>query len=75
MTTIESYNKPLKRESLTRWRGRPLILELGPFSLTVREKGRRAGYEVDYQAIFSLGAKKKAQEVRAERASKKKVSK
>jgi hypothetical protein len=37
--------------------------------MTIRPKGARWRYEVDYQSIFLLGAKKEAERVRAERSA------
>ncbi len=48
-------------------RGKPLVVELRPLWLRIRPKGARYGYEVDYHAIFNLGARKAAEKLMAER--------
>jgi hypothetical protein len=50
---------------------RPLIVELSALILRIRPKGARWGYEVDYESIFALGARKAAEKKRAERAARK----
>ena len=55
------------RETATVIRKRPLVIELRALSLRVRLKGMRWAYDVDYEAVFQLGAKKAAE---AERAAK-----
>lgn len=59
--------KKTKRQALAVYRGRPLVIELDSHSLTIREKGKRKGYEVPYEAIYTLGAKKAAEQQRAEK--------
>ena len=56
MTRLES-TKPVKRETAAYYRGRPLLVELHPAHLTLREKGRRFRLDVDYRAILDLGFK------------------
>ncbi len=55
------------RETAALERGKPLVVELRPHWLRIRLKGARYGYEVDYQAIFNLGARKAAEKLVAER--------
>lgn len=69
MTTI---TKRLQRETNAFYRGRPLVIELDKFGLTIREKGRRSGYVVPFAAIHATGAKIAERERRAEKAAKKK---
>ena len=66
MTRIGS-NTRVVRETRTLIRQRPLVVELHEFMLSVRLKGARWAYEVDYESIFQLGAKKAAETARAER--------
>lgn len=40
--------------------GRALIVELRPYSVLIHESGRRTTYEVDWESIYWLGAKKAA---------------
>lgn len=66
MTKI-TMNRTLRRETNTLVRGTPLVLELGPHALTLRPKGARWSYQIDYDSIFALGAKKEAERKRQQR--------
>jgi hypothetical protein len=66
MTRIRS-NTRVVRETGTLICQRPLVVELYEFMLSVRLKGARWAYEVDYESVFQLGAKKAAEKARAER--------
>jgi len=70
--TLASDNKRLKRETAAQYRWRPIIVEIGAHCIRVRLKGTRTHYDVDIEAIFSLGAKKEAERIRAERKAKRK---
>ena len=48
-------------------RKRPLMVELRPYTVVIREKGRRAGYEVSWESVYLLGAAKAADARRADR--------
>jgi hypothetical protein len=50
---------------------RPLVVELSALILRIRPKGARWGYELDYESVFVLGAKKAAEKERAERQTRK----
>jgi hypothetical protein len=65
MTRLE-HGMRLRRETGTLYRSRPLVVELTALSLRIRPKGARWGYEVDYESIFILGARKEAERSRAE---------
>lgn len=67
MTKLNTY-RSVRRETAAELRGKALIVELRQYSLTIRAKGARHGYEVDYESIFSLGAKKEVERQRRERA-------
>lgn len=71
MTQI-SPQTPLRRETSVYYRGRPLIVELHPGYLTLREKGRREAVAVDYRAILDLGYKIKARADRQEKLERRK---
>ena len=43
---------------------RPVIVELHALSLRIRLKGARWAYDVDYESIFQLGARKRAEQER-----------
>lgn len=68
--TKATDSKRLRRETAGAFRGRSLVIELGERSIIIRQKGCRRGYEVDYESIFSLGAKKEAERVRLEKKKK-----
>lgn len=51
------------------------MIELRAHAVYLRLKGARWGYEVDYQSIWVLGAKKAAEQLRIERANRRKQSK
>ena len=71
MTAIIKRKTILRAETSASFRGRPLLIELRPYAVFIREKGRRKGFEVDWESIFSLGAKKAAEQSRQERKAKK----
>jgi hypothetical protein len=64
MTRISS---PLHRETEVMYRGRRLVLTMGPRFLTIREKGRRNDVSVGYEAIYELGLKRLWQAEQAEK--------
>lgn len=66
-------DKPVRRETFTSNRGRPLVIELNPTFLVVREKGRRHGYTVTYSQVFNVGARNAAEELRRAKAEARKA--
>ena len=60
--------KPVRRKTSTVIRdgGKllPLVVELHPGYLTICQAHRRSGYDVGYEAIYSLGARIMAEEKR-----------
>ena len=66
MTRIRG-NARVVRETGAFIRHRPLVIELRELMLRVRLKGARWVYDVDYESIFQLGAKKAAEKERAVR--------
>ncbi len=66
MTRLDRDSRVV-RETAALERGKPLVVELRPLLLRIRLKGARYAYEVDYQAIFNLGARKAAEKLVAER--------
>ena len=64
-------DRPVTRKTLTRYRGRQLVLTLHPTFLTVRELGKRSGYTLDYQAVYDCAAKLAARDRLAEKKGKK----
>lgn len=72
MTTIKP-NTNLTRETNTLYRHRPLVVELHPTFLRMREKGRRFTVDVDYRAVYDLGFKILDRQKRAEKAAQKRT--
>lgn len=66
MTTL-NQSRSLRRETSAVARGKTLVIELSPHTLAIRPKGARWRYELDYESIFALAAKKEAQRQRLER--------
>ncbi len=66
MTRLEGQARVV-RETGTIVKRRPLVVELSALILRIRPKGARWAYEVDYESVFVLGAKKAAEKERAER--------
>lgn len=62
MTEITS---PVRRETKSHIQGRPLMVELSRYSITIRQKGRREGYTVPLEAAYMLGARLKRRELDA----------
>lgn len=69
MTRICDRKTRLRLVTSATVRHRPLIVELHQdgCGITVREHGRRRGYEVIWSSIFALGAAQTADRERAER--------
>lgn len=59
--------KPVVRETLSMFRGKPLVAELRQRSILLREKGKRTGYELTYDQIFTFAATRCADLARQER--------
>lgn len=68
MTRLRA-DRPLRRETGAAARGRVIVIEFGVRSLVIRFKGARRGFEVDYESILWLGARKEAERKRLEKAS------
>ena len=66
MTRITSSSR-VRRETCAVVQRKPLVIELRPHTAYLRLKGARWGYEVDYQSVWLLGAKKAAEQARIER--------
>lgn len=64
--------KPVRRETLSTHRGRPLVVELRSTYLTVRQKGRRLRYTATYDQVWNIGARNAAEAARQERLAKRK---
>lgn len=70
MTRLAARKTKLAFEVETLVRGRNLICEPHGLTVTLREKGRRRGYEVSWEAIYWLAAKVAADNARKERKTK-----
>jgi hypothetical protein len=57
MPTALKTDKPVTRETAAVYRGRPLIVELHPGFLVLRQKGLAERVTVDYIAALELGYK------------------
>lgn len=57
----------VRRETSAVVQRKPLVIEVRAHTLYLRLKGAHWGYEVDYQSIWVLGAKKAAEQARIER--------
>lgn len=68
---MTSIQRPVRRETAVLYRGRPLLVELAPRHLTIREKGRRDRVSVDFAAIYEFAMKIR---FRREQAEKKQAS-
>ena len=66
MTRLEGQARVV-RETGAVVKHRPLVVELSALILRIRPKGARWGYELDYESVFVLGAKKAAEKERVER--------
>jgi hypothetical protein len=59
------------RETQAMVKRKALVVELSALTLRIRLKGARWSYDVDYESIFVLGARKAADQQRDERAAQK----
>jgi hypothetical protein len=66
--------RPIRRETPALWRGRPLIIVVFPYDVTIHPKGLRTAYHVTYEQIFRLGAENEVKRIREERAAKRKAN-
>ena len=64
MTSLKP-STALVRETATCYRGRPLLVLLHAGYMTVRPKGTRQAYSVDYRAVYELAGKLAARERQA----------
>lgn len=70
--TVLTGSKSVTRETRALYRGKPMVVTVDPYFVTVRVKGKRYRYEVPIEAIFHLAAKKEAAKIAAEKKSRKK---
>jgi hypothetical protein len=62
-----SVTSPVTRQTGAMHRGRALVVEVGAFTLAIREKGRRFSYAVSYEQIYRLGAENAARLAREQK--------
>jgi hypothetical protein len=71
MTRLAADSR-LRRETCAVIQRKPLVIELRACTAYMRLRGARWGYEVDYQSMWLLGAKKAAEAALAERQKRRK---
>lgn len=64
---MTKLTRTVKRETATNVRGKPLMIELHPWGVRLREKGRRFSYDIDLRAIYDAAAKLTARAAREEK--------
>jgi hypothetical protein len=64
---VTDFTIKIKRQTAAKIRGNPLVVELTPFDVTIREKGTQRGYTVPWMAVYELGTRLKAREDERER--------
>ena len=60
-----AIKSPVRRETSTLYRRRALIVELTAHAAIIREKGRRDRVTVPWDAVYDLGLKLRARELKA----------
>ncbi len=70
MTRVADRKTRLQAETSAVHRGRTLVVSIEPHDVLIREKGRRLVYAVPWLAVYELGQKLVALELRAQRARK-----
>ena len=68
MTRLEGKTLVV-RETQAMVKRKALVVELSALTLRIRLKGARWSYEVDYESLFALGARKAEDRQRDERAA------
>ena len=74
MTLIAKRKSVMHGETEVQVQHRSLIVEVRPFTVFIRQKERRTGYEESWESIFIRAAQKAAERARAERKARKKGS-
>jgi len=62
-----SGSTPVRRETETLYRRRPLVVKLKPLYLEIREKGRRDTLLVDYAVLYDFAQKLRWKQRQAEK--------
>lgn len=71
---ILTADRPVERETAAQYRGRALIVTLFPGYLTLKPKGTRQVFGIDYRAIYEAAMKLAARQALAERVASKKAA-
>jgi hypothetical protein len=61
-----NIKRPVRRVVDEEVRGRPIVAEMHPGFVRVREYGRRSFYEVPWSAVYMLGARMQAAQAKRE---------
>lgn len=69
---MTALTRNVRRETSATHKGRSLMIDAGCHGVTIRQKGRRNGYWVPWEAVFSCGAKLQVIAERREKAARKK---
>jgi hypothetical protein len=67
MTAIAKRKTVIRAETSSTIRGRALMIELTPYTVRLREKGRRTWFETTWESVYLQAAMKAADQLRAER--------
>jgi len=67
MSHLSKRKTRLQFETAATVQGRGICVEIKPYTVILREKRKRKGYEISWEAIFWQAAKIEAERARAER--------
>ena len=73
MAKLANRKTRLAFETDAQFRGRALVVTCEPFTLVIREKGRRHGLPVSWHSIYTLAAMQEANRKRSEKLAAKKA--
>lgn len=75
MTRLDERKTKMRAETNARYRGRTLIISIEPHDIILREKGRRTCFAVPIIAVYELGMKLAALELRRLKADRRHTAK
>jgi len=67
MTALAKRKTVMRAETSTTVRQRPLMIELTPYTVKLREKGRRQWVELSWESAYILACQKEADRLRGEK--------
>lgn len=67
MTRLSPGSRTVTRVCQAVYRRRPIVIELRPYTMSLRLLGTRTWFELDYVAAYQLAARKQAERALAER--------